>query len=178
MTRRRGGPDLDALLAKYERIHALRLLHERAKRDPTFVEPDPRREMAALARAWPGALRELDELPMDEIDARIARLRAAALDPSLVSPWMIAQDAFHRHARGALAAKRWLGKRKRVTTEVAEQFRASAPRDARPWADALDAVASPPRGRLMELVHARVADELGTTVAEARRLVFGVKRNR
>lgn len=129
--------------------------------------------MAALSREWPGALRELDELPLDEVVSRIGRLEIARRDPSRVERWMIAQDAFHRYARGVLAAKRWLGKRKRVTPEHVASFRASAEPDARVWADALEDVAAPPRGRLMDLVHARVAADLGASVAEARRLVFG-----
>lgn len=170
---RRGAPDLSSLRAKYERLLALREMHARAKSDASFVEPNPRAEMTALARSWPGSLRELDELPLEEIHSRIARLDRALRDSSRVERWMIAQDAFHRLARGALAAKRWLGKRKRVTADVRAAFAEGAPRDARAWADALGDVASPPRGRLMDLVHARVATELETSVAEARRLVFG-----
>lgn len=173
MTRRRDVPDLDSLVEKYERIHALRVLHDRARRDPSFVEPDPRAEMAAIARAWPGALRELDAMPLDEVRSRIDRLGLARRDASRVERWMIAQDTFHRYARGALAAKRWLGKRKRITAEEVASFRAEAGADERLWAEALAEVAAPPRGRLMELVHTRVAAELGASVAESRRLVFG-----
>ena len=166
-------PDLDGLCAKYRRLLALRLLHDRAKIDAAFEEPDPKREMSALASAWPGALRELDELPLADIRARIVALELALDEPRRVEPWMIAQDAFHRYARGALAAKRWLGKRRRVTAAVRAEFHASAPADARLWEDALASIASPPRGRVMDLVHARVASELGVSVAEARRLVVG-----
>jgi hypothetical protein len=65
-------PDLASLRTKYERVLALRELHARAKSDASFAEPDPRTEMTALARSWPGSLRELDELPIDVIRARIA----------------------------------------------------------------------------------------------------------
>lgn len=164
-------PDLASLRAKYERLLALRELHDRAKSDAAFVEPDPRSEMTALARTWPGSLRELDALPVDVIRARIASLDRALRDATRIERWMIAQDAFHRLARGALAAKRWLGKRKRITADVREDFGAHAPREARSWKDALAEVASPPRGRLMDLVHARVASELDVSVAEARRLL-------
>jgi hypothetical protein len=167
----RGPPDLSSLRAKYERLFALRKLHARAKSDATFAEPDPRAEMTALARTWPGSLRELDELPLATIESRIEAIDRALHDAKRIEPWMIAQDAFHRLARGALAAKRWLGKRKRVTAEVRASFAESAPRDARVWADALSDVASPPRGRLMDLVHARLAAELEVSVAEARRLI-------
>jgi hypothetical protein len=164
-------PDLASLRTKYERLLALRELHDRAKRDESFEEPDPRAEMSALARTWPGSLRELDELRIDVIQSRIVALDDALGDPSRIERWMLAQDAFHRLARGALAAKRWLGKRKRITTVVRDDFASHAPREARAWADALADVASPPRGRLMDLVFARVATELETSVAEARRLV-------
>ena len=98
-------------------------------------------------------------------------VRLILLTSGTVAGWMIAQDAFHRLARGALAAKRWLGKRKRITAQRRDDFAAHAPREARAWKDALADVASPPRGRLMDLVHARVAEELDVSVAEARRLV-------
>ena len=163
--------DLASLRTKYERLLALRRLHDRAKSDPSFVEPDPRTEKTSLARTWPGALRELDELPIDVIHTRIAALDRASRDARLIERWMIAQDRVHRLARGALSAKRWLGKRKRITAEVRAAFDEGAPRDARLWKDALADVASPPRGRLMDLVFARVASELETSVADARRLV-------
>lgn len=163
--------DLASLRQKYERLLALRQLHDRAKSDASFVEPDPRSEMTALARTWPGALRELDELPLDVIRTRLAALDRALRDAQRIERWMIAQDAFHRLARGALSAKRWLGRRKRITPQVREEFVAHAPREARVWKDALADVASPPRGRLMDLVHARVAAELDVSVAEARRLI-------
>jgi hypothetical protein len=163
--------DLTSLRTKYARLLALRELHERAKSDATFVEPDPRQEMTSLARTWPGSLRELDELPMDVIRTRITALDRALRDPSRIEQWMIAQAAFHRLARGALSAKRWLGKRKRITSDVRASFEEHAPRDARAWRDALADVASPPRGRLMDLVFARLASELDVSIAEARRLV-------
>jgi hypothetical protein len=164
-------PDLASLRTKYERLLALRELHARAKRDASFEEPDPRSEMTELARIWPGSLRELDELPIDVIRARIAALDHALADVGRIERWMIAQASFHRLARGALAAKRWLGKRKRITADVRAAFAEHAPREARGWKNALDDVASPPRGRLMDLVHARVAAELDVSIAEARRLV-------
>ena len=72
--------DLRALRDKYEQMLCLRQLHARAKQDPEFVEPDPRSAMAALARDYPGALREIDELPIEDIERRIAELAAAELD--------------------------------------------------------------------------------------------------
>jgi hypothetical protein len=164
-------PDLASLRTKYERLLALRELHSRAKSDLDFEEPDPRAEMKRLSLAWPGCLRELDELPIEVIRTRIAALDRALRDASRIERWMIAQHAFHRLARGALAAKRWLGKRKRITASVLAEFEAHAPREARAWSDSLADIAQPPRGRLMDLVYSRVARELDTSVADARRLV-------
>lgn len=118
--------------------------------------------MARLAARYPGALRELDALPLAAIRSRIAALSRAERDASRVARWMIAQSRFHSLARGALAAKRWLAERK-----------GGLPHAASAWKADLDRIAKPPRGRLMDLVHARVAAELGITADESRRLVFG-----
>jgi hypothetical protein len=48
--------------------------------------------------------------------------------------------------------------------------------DALAWAAELGRIAAPPRGRIMDLVFARVAQALGTTELEARYLVFGPPR--
>lgn len=173
--------DLRALRDKYERMFALRAAHERARSDASFVEPDPREDMARLAEDYPGALREIDVLPLELIAARIQALVTAERDPSRVETWMVAQTAFHCHARGALVAKRWLAGRKTITPAVRAAFAEALrglPRgaDAELFANELEAVASPPRGRLMVLVHAKVARALAMTEAEARMLVFGAPR--
>lgn len=157
---------------------SLRVAHERARRDASFVEPDPRPAMARLAERYPGALREIDTLPLTSITARIDALRSAERSPSRAEPWMIAQIAFHRFARGALATKRWLAGKRSVTPALRAAFRratATLPRgaDARLFAGDLEAIAAPPRGRLMDVVHARVAQALDVTTVEARTLVFG-----
>jgi hypothetical protein len=172
--------DLRALRDKYERMLRLRLLHARAREEPELGEPDPRAEMRALAASFPGALREIDELEIDVIRARIAELEAAELDRSRVAPWMRAHAAFHRLARGALAAKRWLGKgrKKTITPAVRAAFLAATREldhgpDARAWADDLATIASPPRGRVLDLVYARLARELDVDIATARSALRG-----
>jgi hypothetical protein len=154
----------------------LRELHARARNEPGFVEPDPRAAMAELARTYPGALREIDELPLALIHARIDELRAAETDATSIAPWMIAQSRFHALARGALAVKRWLEGRA-VTPALDESFAsalAALPfaEDAELWRSDLAAIASPPRGRLMVLVYARLARELGTDVTSVRAAVL------
>ena len=168
--------DLRALRDKYEQMLRLRQLHARAKEEPDFVEPDPRPAMAALARRYPGALREIDELPIADIERRIAELEAAEIDASRIAPWMNAQAEFHRLARGALAVKRWLAGRT-PTPEIDEAFAealSTMPErdEALTWADDLAALAKPPRGRVMELVYVKLACVLGVDVSVARHAVL------
>lgn len=175
--------DLRALREKYERMLALREAHARAKRDVTYAEPNPEAEMTLLAERFPGSLRELDRLALDDILARIEALSRAERAPSTAARWMVAQIVFHRLARGALAAKRWLGGRRRVTDSDRARFRRELPTlpraaDASLVADDLDRIAAPPRGRLMDVVHARTAEILGITEAESRALVFGAPHTR
>lgn len=167
-----------SLRAKYARMARLRDLHARAQRDPAFVEPDPRSEMLSLSDEYPGALREIDELPADVLRARLDALEAAERGPGAFAPWMRAQDAFHRAARGALCAKRWLGRTRDVTPSTTAAFVAAVstmrwPEDAAAWADDLAALARPPRGRITALVFSRIALGLAITEEDARRLVFG-----
>ena len=173
--------DLRALRDKYEQMLRLRQLHARAKDEPDFVEPDPRPAMADLARRFPGALREIDELPIADIEARIAELAAAEDDPSCVATWMTAQAAFHRLARGALAVKRWIAGRT-LTPELDRAFAEAVQvmverEEALAWKDDLAAIAKPPRGRVMDVVYARLAGELGVEVNAARDAVLAPCRH-
>jgi hypothetical protein len=161
--------ELSGLRDKYVRMRELRSAHARAKCDPTFEEPDPRPAMARLAAAFPGALRELDALAFEEIERRIVETDAAIATGRPLR-WMIAQLAFHRLCRGALATKRWLSGGTAPTREAF--LGAGLGEEAELFVDALDAIASPPRGRLLDLVHSRVADGLSVSVGEARRLVL------
>ncbi|MBS2019349.1 MAG: hypothetical protein JST00_41180 [Deltaproteobacteria bacterium] len=142
--------DLRDLRGKYERMLHLRRAHERARVDPSFVEPNPRTEMRALAAEFPGALRELDTLPLAEIEERILAITTTVDrhgdDPDLahVPRWMHAIVLFHRLARGELALRR------DGRTEHGER-----------------------RGRLMDAVYTQLARALGMAEPEVRSLVFG-----
>ena len=142
---------------------------------------DPKDEMAALAAEFPGALREIDELPIEEIDARLASLARASRDLSAVEPWMRAVLSFHELTRGALTAKKWLSGRKIVTAadRDALQKLAASTQDGSavaPWLEDLDSIAQPPRGKITELVFRRLAVMLSVSEAEARALVFTRQR--
>jgi hypothetical protein len=171
------GAALEELRAKYTQMLAMRVAHASGEDDG----PATRVRMAELASRFPGALREIDDLEIAEIHHRIEALDGVLRAARQVEPWMDAVAMFHAMARGALSAKRWLGGRKRVTAEVEEAFLqelSSLPfsEDARAWRHDLALIASPPRGRVTDLVFARLADELGTSARAARRLVFGTPR--
>jgi hypothetical protein len=152
----------------------MRRAHAGGTEDPHEV----RGRMSTLASRFPGALRELDDLEIDEIDSRIAALDAVLEGTCEVELWMEAVALFHTFARGALCAKRWLRGRKGVDLETRAAFAAAAPtllfpEESRAWTANLERIASPPRGRVTDAVVSRVATELGATEREVRRLVFG-----
>jgi hypothetical protein len=111
-------------------------------------------------------LREIDELPLAEIDRRIEALEEAERNPAATVTWMHAMTRFHALLRGALFAKR----------SLAAETRADWPDEALAWEDALTRIRRPPEGRLMALVYERLAEELDTTPGGAKALVFGRSR--
>ncbi len=168
---------LEELRGKYAEMLAMRVAHRAGDEDPD----EARERMAALAARFPGALREIDDLELAEIRKRIEALDAVLAGDQQVDPWMEAVALFHALTRGALSAKRWLGGRKDVDASVQGRFTLAAGElphgeDTRAWAADLALVASPPRGRLTDVVFARLARTLGVPEREARRLVFGVPR--
>jgi hypothetical protein len=170
----------EELLVKYGEMLAMRLAHHAGDEDTVAV----RGRMAGLASRFPGALREIDELELAEIRRRIDRLNAVLTCPADEEPWMEAVGAFHAEARGALGAKRWLDGRKRegVDATVEKAFAREAKnlpfsQELLAWAGHLASIASPPEGRVTNLVFARLAVRLGTTEKEARRRVFGPPRH-
>jgi hypothetical protein len=157
-------------------MRAMRLAHDAGSEDDA-VRP----RMAHLASRFPGALREIDELELGEIERRIGQLDAALQGRGAVEAWMSATARFHALTRGALCAKRWLDGRKRVDESTLRAFEVEAadlayPDDARAWASELARIASPPDGRVTRLVFARLAEELGISEGHARNLVFPARR--
>ena len=163
--------ELTALREKYEEMLRLRL-------EPSGG--DPRRSMAALASQFPGSLREIDELPLATIAARVTALRASERGVP-AERWMEATYLFHSLTRGALCAKKWLAGRKEIDDDVRAAFQREVTslcwaEDARDWHADLARLASPPRGRVTELVYERMGALMGVSSDEARDLVFGFVR--
>jgi hypothetical protein len=143
------------LRAKYEEMLALRRTD-----DGSY---DPRARMAALAARFPGALREIDTLPLDEIEHRIEALTQAERDPIHSARWMIAQSRFHALTRAALRARSLAG------SEGAQSPLA----EARSAEGELEGKALERETRnLLARVYATLAQELALTPHEAKALVF------
>jgi hypothetical protein len=153
------------LRAKYEEIRALRLTD-----DGSY---DPRERMAALAARFPGALREIDTLPLDEIERRIEALKQAERDPSHASKWMLAQHRFHTLTRDALTKRAF---RNPAGSEGAQSPLAEARGASATSAEGeLEGAAlERERQKLMARVYATLAKELATTPHEAKALVFSL----
>lgn len=148
------------LLDKYEELVRLR---------EGAPGPAPKERLRDLARRFPGALAEIDRLPMDVLLARRDALRAGEWPP-FAAAWTVV----HAHFRGVLALKAWLGGRKEVDDALeAAALGAALPDEAAPWRGRLREIARPPDGRLTTLVHAAAAAELGVDVGAIPTLLFG-----
>lgn len=99
--------ELALLDAKYAQIEALRLSRERS-------EPLPERAVfKALSERFPGALRELDTLPMDVV-AKRRQMLGEAIAGGAIAPWMAWMVAYHALLRAAL----WIKLRTANTPDV------------------------------------------------------------
>lgn len=168
------------MLAKYTELLRLR----RGDLDGSI--PDPRPAMALLASAFPGALREIDRCPMHELERRKAYLQGL-LEPATherddnIEPWAPLGMRYHELLRGALEAKRWLATRplKETTRErfVQEAGSLRWGSDALTWASSLEAIATPPQGRLVNLVLEQLARENLRSAEELRTILFSYERD-
>jgi len=105
---------------------------------------ETRRTLKQLAREFPGALRELDSLPTDEIERRLSALEGGGDEP-----WMRWMARFHTLMRAALQMRA-------RPDEAAELARGAGVDEA-----FAAAVKSPAHGRLMVVVFDRIAVEEG-----------------
>ena len=148
-----------ALCAKYESLCDLR------QRQESSVAP--RSELAALAAAYPGALRELDCLPMEELEQRRSLLRAVVEGTAQVERWMQLQIAYHGCMRAVLRIRRLQLEQERSEQPQVIHFEPLPDEPALESFDAQDlaAIRKPPGGRLNPWVLARLARVHATSVA-------------
>lgn len=95
------------LRAKYAEMLALRRAHDAGEAG----DPTPR--LRALAARFPGALRELDELPMQELERRVAYLEAACVGAVGAEPWAPLLHRYHELLTIELAGRTGATKRGR-----------------------------------------------------------------
>lgn len=160
--------ELSRLAGKYRALGELR-----RERSAGGALPE-RRVFRALAAEFPGALHELDHLPLEEIDRRRAALELAAAGGAPPSPWMAWMWAYHALMRGALYVKI------RVARAGAPDEAAAAALAARAEAHAgialgagfVRAVHAPPEGRLNRVVMAGLEERYGVSAAEIREALF------
>ena len=168
--------ELDPLRALRDKYREIKRLRDEAA---AGLARDPQPEMAELARRFPGALRELDELPMPAIEQRLAALEAALQPGGVEPPWARLQIGYHSWMRVALRIKRLAQGRgsehaAAVLRELQAEYRPAADE---PPLESLDlvlvaAVLEPNQGRLNPWVYARVAAENGVDPDSVRRSLF------
>jgi hypothetical protein len=162
-----------ALRDKYVEIRRLRV------EDEAGGGADPKREMAALAQRFPGALRELDELPMPEIEQRLAQLDAVVERGAEAPEWARLQISYHGLMRAVLRIKRIAQGRAvadvdRVLADLRERYEPAGDEPALASLDraAIAEILEPQGGRLNPWVFARVAALHGVEVDRVRRALF------
>jgi hypothetical protein len=167
-------PRADELLAlsrKYETLAALR----RERRVAAEGEVPP--ALRALAREFPGALRELDTLTLAEIDSRARRLSRAARAEHEPEPWMAWMIEYHRIMKAALFVKARLTKRSATAVDARELAAEASREHAVPVEEAfVAAVATPPGGRLNHVVFRELAHRFGESPEIIREALFPARR--
>jgi hypothetical protein len=158
------------------------LLAWRRRRDGDEAAPT-RAEMRALAEAHPGALRELDTLGERELARRVEGV-ACATTGGPIEPWMTWVLLMHRLLAAALFLKseRSAGKAGRAEPPPDSQGRARLRAQAEalaqvPLPDALvEALLSPPGGRVTPIVLAEVAARFHRPVEEVAAVLLPSRR--
>jgi hypothetical protein len=154
--------DLIALARKYRLLAELR----------RGTDPWPA-ELAVLTREFPGVLRELDLLALDEIDRRLEALERAVAS-GRVERWMLWMHAYHQSMRVALELRRRLAGSQRVATELASELAQQACRESGCICDAqlVISVITPGAPALHVVVLECLARATGTQVSTIRRALF------
>jgi uncharacterized protein YjiS (DUF1127 family) len=162
---------LARLRDKYQALRALRV---------TRVEIAPRAEMSALAAAFPGALRELDRVPLPLIEQRLASLQAVVEGREPERTWMTLQIAYHGFMRAVLRLRRALlsvSDHDLSDSHACLQRLAYIPASDEPPLERLDTTAlsiirNPPGGRLNPWVMEQVARDLAVCPADIELALF------
>jgi hypothetical protein len=145
--------DLRALAGKYQRLAGWR-----GQRDGGALAT--RDELRALAAEFPGCLRELDTLGVEELARRASACAAAADGTTAPEPWMPWIAGYHDLMRRAFAVRE-----RRARGESGETD-----------GDFERAVLSPPGGRMAVVVLRSLAARFGVPAATIAAALFPVRR--
>jgi hypothetical protein len=161
---------LTALRTKYRTLRALRTAAATPPKD------ELRAQLAALAQAFPGALRELDQLPLACIEARLSAIDRA-LEEDAPEIWMTLQIGYHGFMRAVLRIRRQTRQHATASELTAAVALTYTPAEDEPPAArfdraALEIIRNPPAGRLNPWVLAEVAKDHGVTPAMVQESLF------
>ena len=171
--------DLEALADKYRILVIMRREREAfeaqgIRRLEGAAQKERHTRARALATRFPGALRELDSLDAAQLAKRLAEVEEELAHGRPRRIWVRVMLDFHAELRQALHVKRWLRGHPgphRIADLRQHLTRCHVvPRglDAR----ALRRYASPPEGRMLELVFERLGRRHRRDPADLKRLVF------
>jgi hypothetical protein len=157
-------------------VRALRAKYVEIRRLRTESDPSPQLAMRELAADFPGALRELDELPIQLIEERIVALEAALAGGPLPD-WARWAIAYHGLLRVVLRIRRRAGKDKdlaALTEWLAHRYLPTAdePSLEELSAEVVAEILRPPDGRLNRWVFAYLAPSFGQTADELEKVIF------
>ena len=163
--------ELLALLRKYDVIAKLR--RERAHGAAVAA----RSVLRDLAREFPGALRELDTVPLGEVDRR-RRVLDEAAQGGAPEPWMLWMIAYHATMRAALLVKARLARSRSPSDELVRRAIADASLSSGVAIDDafVRAVARPPKGRLNVAVFDKLSQTFGVPADEIWQVLFPARR--
>jgi len=163
--------DLLALARKYRALSELRRAQYRAAR------ADVLGSLRRLAEEFPGSLRELDSLPLEEIEQRVELLETAARI-GIPERWMEWMYAYHLTMRAALGVKRRLAGRRAIDEVTALEIAGDVAVESGYRCDMefVLSVASPPRGRINVLVFQRLGSMFGTDARTLHLTLFPERR--
>lgn len=167
---------LKGLRDKYQRMLEMRRAHESGS------ETNPRTLMRVLAAQYPGALRELDELPLSLIEIRIGALTEVIEAGVEVAPWMRWMVDYHGYLRAALRIKRMGLPRDDMATALTQLHQQYVPAIDEPPVsllndEALAVVLKPTQGRLNPWVFGQIAVRHGTDAEVVRSQLFPGSRS-
>jgi hypothetical protein len=156
------------LARKYEILVALRERHDRGEGIAS------RSELHALAREFPGALREIDRTPMEVLRQRLQQTQDVVHARCSEPPWMGAMVSWHTHMAAALFVKKQLRGEKKPTNTSSLALCTSVRTRYGVTLSVQDiaSIAAPPDGRVAALVWKWESSRFHTDEPTLRSLIF------